>query len=108
MVVINGQGGGGSPCRCQVARKAERRGRIAGLVILVLVVIGLVWIGWWVLNHKDGRRFRGIEKFRSELCVVDPSIQVELRFEACSVGILDWSMKFDLHLQDPRECTRTK
>ncbi len=46
--------------------QAERRGRLAGLVILVFVVIGLVWICWWVLNHKDGRRFRGIEKFRSE------------------------------------------
>lgn len=56
------------------SRSAEKWGRLAGLMVLILVVMGLVWISWWVLNHEDMRRFRGIEKFRSGLSIESPYV----------------------------------
>ncbi len=44
-------------------RQAKRR-QVVGYVLIAVMIVGLLYICWWVFTHEDSRRFRGIEKFR--------------------------------------------
>ncbi len=47
-------------------RKILRRRKIIGYAIIGALIVGLVILYFWLVIVKPGRRFPGIEKFRTD------------------------------------------
>ncbi len=53
------------------SHKADKKRQLAGQILLIATVLVVLYICYWVMTHEDGRRFRGIEKFRSDIGVTE-------------------------------------
>ena len=49
------------------ATKHRQTKEIVGYVILAIVVLGVIYLSYWLITEKPSRRFRGIEKIRGEV-----------------------------------------
>jgi len=47
--------------------KHRQTREIVGYVLVGIVVLGVIYLAYWLITEKPGRRFRGIEKIRGEV-----------------------------------------
>jgi len=52
-----------------LAEKQRRQRQVIGYVLVGIMVVGLIYLAYWLITEKPSRRFRGIEKLRGEIPV---------------------------------------
>ena len=48
------------------AAKQITRQRIVGYIVVAVLIVGLVFLIYWLVTEQPGKRFRGIERLRGE------------------------------------------